>query len=569
MADAATAPLDIKASAAASLLRDGVLGEDVGAAAGLANPDGGAWDPVSLASLTDAVVRKLQAAAAADARDAGPSADDAWNEDGGDDESVDDGAWWDPEALAALICGLASSHRGPRAPVGGDIDPRDQATLAHHLVETHEWTHRTVGDLLWCIHACTADSHAPSTSMERVEEAAEVVLELARPKKLGAGCGLGWSVDDAASLLPALLPAPHWNDDGLVGMSAVKGTALLAAALAAGGRAGVDEDGHGMSESKWAPGRTYPSVDDEDVADTKTGAWSVGAIAGALRHALDEVDDADVMDEEEEDRVRDDESFTPSDAGASRRPRVEGAGSRSLAPRLGPEALSGAGRPKGGGWDARGVSRLAAELHGHFAWDVEPAARLAAEVLGWEGSDPASQAAAAATLRSPHVGWNVPKTAEVLTAMRTAANSDDVEWDAERLVAPMCVVLVGEHGWSVSDAVELLEELAVWDADAACGLVNGLTGWDDDTLASLLGGLMTWKGRDREEVAAVAVRLRETRGWTGGGALGDVLGVRAGAVAGGSTEWGLGGAAPHEWPSAPPESHDLVEEDDGYAGGGE
>ena len=238
MADAATAPLDIKASAAASLLRDGVLGEDVGAAAGLANPDGGAWDPVSLASLTDAVVRKLQAAAAADARDAGPSADDAWNEDGGDDESVDDGAWWDPEALAALICGLASSHRGPRAPVGGDIDPRDQATLAHHLVETHEWTHRTVGDLLWCIHACTADSHAPSTSMERVEEAAEVVLELARPKKLGAGCGLGWSVDDAASLLPALLPAPHWNDDGLVCMSAVKGTALLAAALAAGGRAG-------------------------------------------------------------------------------------------------------------------------------------------------------------------------------------------------------------------------------------------------------------------------------------------------------------------------------------------
>ena len=35
MADAASAPLDIKASAAASLLRDGVPGEDVGAAAGL------------------------------------------------------------------------------------------------------------------------------------------------------------------------------------------------------------------------------------------------------------------------------------------------------------------------------------------------------------------------------------------------------------------------------------------------------------------------------------------------------------------------------------------------------
>ena len=314
MADAASAPLEIKASAAASLLRDGVPGEDVGAAAGLANPDGEAWDPVSLARLADAVVRKLQAAAAADARDAGPSADDAWNEDGGEDESGDDGGWWDPESLAALLCALAGSHRGSRARLGGDIDPKDQATLAHSLVRTHEWEHATVGDLLWCIHACTSGDSSPLTSMERVEEAAEVVLELARPRRPGPGCGLGWSMDEASSLLPAVLPAPHWKwNDGLVGMSAVKGSALLAAALAVGGRAGVDEDGGSMmgrvaDELRWAhPHRTFPSVDDTHAAESGTGAWSIGAIAGALRHVLDEdgdsLEDAGAFEDEEDEGV--------------------------------------------------------------------------------------------------------------------------------------------------------------------------------------------------------------------------------------------------------------------------
>ena len=133
---------------------------------------------------------------------------------------------------------------------------------------------------------------------------------------------------------------------------------------------------------------------------------------------------------------------------------------RSLAPRLGPEALAGSGRrgnPRGGGWDARNVALLAAELHGNFAWDVEPAARLAAEVLGWEGADPDSAAAAAATLRSPHVGWSAPKTAEALTAMRVASaagpatnegpDADEVRWDAHGLVAPMCEALV----WANTD----------------------------------------------------------------------------------------------------------------------
>ena len=83
----------------------------------------------------------------------------------------------------------------------------------------------------------------------------------------------------------------------------------------------------------------------------------------------------------------------------------------------------------------------------------------------------------------------------------------------------------------------------------------------------MLDGLITWRGRDREEVATVAATLRAARGWTGGGALGKALGVAAGAVAEGSSEWGLGGGATPEWPPAPPDGHETVEEDDGYAAG--
>ena len=45
------------------------------------------------------------------------------------------------------------------------------------------------------------------------------------------------------------------------------------------------------------------------------------------------------------------------------------------------------------------------------------------------------------------------------------------------------------------------------------------------------------------------------------------MGVAAGAVAEGSSEWGLGGGATPEWPPAPPDGHETVEEDDGYAAG--
>ena len=45
------------------------------------------------------------------------------------------------------------------------------------------------------------------------------------------------------------------------------------------------------------------------------------------------------------------------------------------------------------------------------------------------------------------------------------------------------------------------------------------------------------------------------------------LRAAAGAVAEGSSEWGLGGGATPEWPPAPPDGHETVEEDDGYAAG--
>ena len=353
MADAASAPLDIKASAAASLLRDGVPGEDVGAAAGLANPNGEAWDPVSLARLADAVVRKLQAAAAADARDAGPSADDAWNEDGGEDESGDDGGWWTRVARGAPLRARGIAPQFPRVSAATSSIRRIGDARAQSRSHARVGTRERRGPI-WCIHACTSGDSSPFTSVDRVEEVAEVVLELARPRRPGPGCGLGWSVDEASLLLPAVLPAPHWCDDGLVGMSAVKGSALLAAALAAGGRAGVDGPDGGCAgrfadNQRWAhPHRTFPSVDDDHAAESGTGAWSVGAVAGALRHVLDEdaalPEDAGAFEGEE-----DEEDGGDARPSVARVPRSE-AGAR------GARRLRRAGRPRGAA-GTRGTSR--------------------------------------------------------------------------------------------------------------------------------------------------------------------------------------------------------------------
>ena len=134
----------------------------------------------------------------------------------------------------------------------------------------------------------------------------------------------------------------------------------------------------------------------------------------------------------------------------------------------------------------------------------------------------------------------------------------------------------------------------VWEADAAGDLVAGLSDWPDGALASLLGGLMNWRGRDREEVATVATRLRDTKlgGWNGGGPLGDLLGVRAGAMTalkGRRADWGVGGGGGIraekeggreedglQWPPRPPDASDPSsgleelspvphEEQDGYS----
>jgi hypothetical protein len=94
------APLRVQAAAAASLLAEGVLPEDVGAAAGLWNPGGGAYTPRLLADLADAVRRAAVSAAGSSEHGGSPAAtaDAAW---GGSDDPVDyrdseNAAWWDP-----------------------------------------------------------------------------------------------------------------------------------------------------------------------------------------------------------------------------------------------------------------------------------------------------------------------------------------------------------------------------------------------------------------------------------------------------------------------------------------
>jgi hypothetical protein len=223
-AAAAKAPLEIQAAAAASLLLEGCAPEDVGAAAGLANPDGvnGTWAPRQLAQLADLITSKLNdaaataaAAAAAAAATSGASSaavqktsDDAWNDDDGGDDDDEDAApgWWDPEALARLLCALTK-----RGKADAFMPPVDQATLVHALVSEMRWLHSNAGDLLWCLHSAQeaqeGDAGASSSdvsggsTMERVEECAEVALELARKRAIRGG-GCGWTRADAAGLLP-------------------------------------------------------------------------------------------------------------------------------------------------------------------------------------------------------------------------------------------------------------------------------------------------------------------------------------------------------------------------------
>ena len=116
------APLRVQAAAAASLLAEGVLPEDVGTAAEQANPAGGEYTTHVLADLADAIRRAAVSAAGALDRDgaSNATADAAWAEG---DETVDyldseNAPWWDPEALAALLCAtrVADGARARCAP---------------------------------------------------------------------------------------------------------------------------------------------------------------------------------------------------------------------------------------------------------------------------------------------------------------------------------------------------------------------------------------------------------------------------------------------------------------------
>ena len=203
------APLRVQAAAAVSLLAEGVLPEDVGAAAGLVNPAGGEYTPGALADLADAIRRAAVSAAAALDRD-GASA--AWAEatkpEG--DEAVDyrdseNAPWWDPEALAALLC----ATRGARDGAPGALRASDQAVMVRRLVDARGWSPRDVGDLVWCIHtaqhtdtrsfssrAGALEARAHVVTMARVEELADLALEL---------CGDGGAASASA---PARAPTP-------------------------------------------------------------------------------------------------------------------------------------------------------------------------------------------------------------------------------------------------------------------------------------------------------------------------------------------------------------------------
>ena len=333
-------------------------------------------------------------------------------------------------------------------------------------------------------------------------------------------------------------------------MSAVKGSALLAAALAAGGRAGVDgPDGGGAmgrfaEDQRWAhPHRTFPSVDDDHAAESGTGAWSVGAIAGALRHVLDE-DGGDAWLEDEEGTgagAFEDEEDGGGEGGLLAGLATDARG-RSLAPRLGPEALAGSGRrgkPRGGGWDARNVALLAAELHGNFAWDVEPGPR---------GSPPRFSAGRAPTptprlprrRRSGRRTWDGARQRRQRLSRRCASRPPRGRRRTRGRTRTRCGGTrtvwwrrCARRSWANTDG-ECRMFWKFWTSSRfgtcrdACGLVTGLSDWDDDALASLLDGLITWRGRDREEVATVAATLRAARGWTGWRRAGESVGSRGG-----------------------------------------
>ena len=110
---------------------------------------------------------------------------------------------------------------------------------------------------MWCIHTAqhtdtsasrghAALSRGHVVTMARVEELADLALDLSGDAEADAAAAPQsddhphwWSRAEASALFPRALPATDWDvGNGLSGLSAVEGCALLAAALAAGGPRG-------------------------------------------------------------------------------------------------------------------------------------------------------------------------------------------------------------------------------------------------------------------------------------------------------------------------------------------
>ncbi len=573
MALSGAAPLRVQAAAAASLLADGVLPEDVGAAAGLANPAGGEYTPGVLADLADAIRRAAVSAAGAleldGASDA--TADAAWAEG---DESIDyrdseNAPWWDPEALATLLC---ATHVADGAP--GALRASDQAVMARRFVESHGWSTKDVGDLLWCIHTAQhtdTTAHASRggsrhvVTMARVEELADLALCLSgdggdfddEPSKNAfsdASAKHSWSRAEAGALFPRALPATDWDaGNGLSGMSAVEGCALLAAALAAGGTAGRSGDGEGDSDGFSLGGvrqTEYPRVsDDRDSRRTRQKGWPVSDIAAALRTLLDEPaedgvggwDEAREGDEDpagtkkpsrrepdvaanasasssDVDVSSSDASSDASETKSSRRTEKK-KNARRRARFLGGDTNSNvvgtvnavsrrgvAGR--GGG----GVARASAPAVGPASfgtkrapgggWDAASAARLAASLHGAYGWDVAPCARLAADV----LGWE-SKSPDAAAAAAAAVRHPDVGWNAER-AATLVVALAAPSDLddpSEDDAWDGSWDVPTFVAPMADALV-GTHGWSPLETAALLEHLQVWCA---EDAASLVFGLRE------------------------------------------------------------
>ena len=549
------APLRVQAAAAASLLADGILPEDVGAAAGLANPGGGEYTPRVLADLADAIRAAAVSAASSpghvgmlpgDGNGSTRGADAAWSEGDGviDYRDSQNAAWWDPESLATLLC---ATHRADGALQA--LDAVEQAAIIDTLVSHHEWSIHDVGDLLWCLHTTqTVDTsgtnrNSHNVTMHRVEELADVAFELSRTPTLTHG-GFGWPIDDVATLFPRALPAPDWDGGGVSGLSAVEGCALLAAALAAGGtkgRTGEGRDDDACSVDSFASTRggqkQYPRSDDVlDGDNNPLLGWSVRDIAIGLRNILDEpAEDGvgawdeergmDVVDDERRDErtpyvqsVHEPPDASPSSSSTSgsdrdnekaslrraarraRRRRSQLLGGDANSNRVG--SVNSVSRRGAAGRGGGGVARLLVPLLGPSldstkrapsgGWDPPSVARLAASLHGLYGWS----VEPCVLLAADALGWEGRSPSAVAFAVATV-RSPDVGWNSLNtagLVSAM--VAAGEGGEDVWDGSFDVKDFLSPMCDA---LVENHA-WTPKETAGVLEELMVWCAEDARDL---------------------------------------------------------------------